>query len=84
MALFGRKSRPVRRKVNQLAWMSVDDSFATRPCTIVDMSQHGARLKIDDSRFLKPMFRLHFERGMAGKACRVAWRKNDVVGVEFI
>lgn len=84
MALFGRKPRPVRRKVNQLAWMSIDDSFAARQCTVVDVSQEGARLRIEDPRFVRPKFKLHFERGSAGRPCKVAWRKNDMVGVEFI
>jgi len=36
MSLFGRKSRPARRRTNQPAWMTVDGGFAARPCTVIE------------------------------------------------
>ena len=46
MALFGKKPRGPRRKTSQPAWMTVDGSFAARPCTVLDISDSGARLLI--------------------------------------
>jgi hypothetical protein len=84
MAMFGRKSRPSRRRTSQSAWMTIDGSFATRPCTVVDISEGGARLRVDDPQFVKPRFHLKFERTSPGRACKVAWKKGDLIGVEFV
>ena len=84
MAIFGRKSWPSRRRTNQPAWMTIDGSFATRPCTIVDISEGGARLRVEDAQFLKPHFHLKFDRASPGRACKVAWKKGDLVGVKFV
>jgi hypothetical protein len=43
MSPFGKKSRPARRRTNQPAWMTVDDGFAARQCTVIDVSEGGAR-----------------------------------------
>jgi len=82
--LFGRKSRPVRRKVNQDAWISLEGDFAARKCTVVDISDSGAKLKIEDPRFIRPEFRLKFSRTDHGRRCKVAWRKGLLLGIEFI
>jgi hypothetical protein len=83
MALFGRKSRPPRRKVNQEAWIAIDGTFATRRCTVMDISKAGAKLKIDDPTFIKPVFHLKFSPADRGIRCKIAWRKGLVMGVEF-
>lgn len=84
MALFGKKSRPVRRKVNQDAWMSLEGDFAARKCTVLDISDNGARLKVEDPQFIRSQFQLKFSRTDRGRRCKVAWRKGPLVGVEFI
>ena len=84
MSIFGRRHRPSRRRTNQPAWMTVDGSFATRQCTVLDISEGGARLKVEDAHFVKPHFHLRFERNSPGRLCRVAWRKGDVIGVKFV
>ena len=62
MSLFGRKTRPARRRTNQPAWIAVDGGFATRPCTVIDISEGGARLRVEDPQFVKPQFQLKFDR----------------------
>jgi hypothetical protein len=84
MAIFGRKSRPSRRRTNQPAWMTIDGSFATRQCIVVDISEGGARLRVDDPQFVKPRFHLKFERTSPGRACKVSWTKGDLIGIEFV
>lgn len=83
MALFGRKPRPPRRTANQEAWMAIDGSFAARRCSVLDISQGGAKIKIDDPMFVRPVFQLKFSRADQGRRCKVAWRKGLVIGVEF-
>ncbi len=84
MSIFGRKHRPSRRQTNQPAWMTVDDSFAARQCTVVEISEGGAKLKIEDPQFVRPHFQLKFERASPGRACKVVWKKGDVFGIEFV
>lgn len=84
MAIFGRKHRPSRRRTNQLAWITVDGGFAARQCTVLDISQGGARLRVEDPHFVKQRFDLKFERTSPGRACKVAWRKGDLIGIKFV
>jgi hypothetical protein len=48
MSPIGKKSRPARRRTNQPAWMTVDGGFAARQCTVIDISEGGARLRVED------------------------------------
>ena len=84
MAIFGRKSRPSRRRTNQPAWMTIDGSFAARQCTVIDISEGGARLRVDDPHFVKPQFQLKLDRTSPGRPCKIAWKKGDVIGIKFV
>jgi hypothetical protein len=33
---------------------------------------------------LKPQFQLKFDRTSPGRACKVAWKKGDVIGIKFV
>jgi hypothetical protein len=83
MAIFGRKSRPARRKTAREAWMAIDGDFAARRCSVLDISEGGAKIKIEDPTFVRPVFQLKFSRADYGRLCKVAWRKGLVIGVEF-
>jgi hypothetical protein len=83
MALFGRKSRSPRRRTNQEAWMAIDGSFAARTCSVLDISDGGAKIKVDDLTFLRPVFQLKFSPADKGRRCKITWRKGLVIGVEF-
>lgn len=85
MALLGRKSRVPRRKVDKEAWIVLENSFALRPCKIVDMSEQGARLELDAAERLPKFFDLTFSRGSrAGRRCEIRWRRGRTVGVKFV
>ena len=84
MAIFGRKPRPSRRRTYQAAWMTIDGSFAARQCTVIDISEGGARLRVEDPQFVKPHFHLKFDRTSPGRACKVAWKKGDLIGIKFV
>jgi hypothetical protein len=79
MSIFGRKHRPARRRTNQPAWMTVDGGFAA-----CDISEGGARLRVEDPQFVKPQFQLKFDRTSPGRACKVAWKRGDVIGIKFV
>jgi hypothetical protein len=84
MTLFARKSRKPRQKVERQAWFAGDGDFALRPCTVVDMSSDGARLRIEDAARLPGKFRLTFSRSTReGFRCDLRWRRGQTVGVKF-
>ena len=84
MSVLGKKSRPARRRTSQPAWMTVDGGFAARQRTVIDISEGGARLRVEDPQFDKPQFQLKFDRTSPGRACKVAWKKGDVIGIKFV
>jgi hypothetical protein len=84
MALFGRKSGPPLKKVDRDAWMTIDGSFAARKCRVLDMSNLGAKIKVDDPQLIGPVFDLKFERTDQGRRCKVQWQKGSIIGVEFV
>ena len=83
MALFGRKSGPPLKKVDRDAWMTIDGSFAARKCRVLDMSDSGAQIRVDDPQLIGPAFDLKFECTGRGLRCKVQWQKGSVIGVEF-
>jgi hypothetical protein len=85
MALIGRKSRAPRTKRNQQVWLVADESFALRPCKVIDFSDDGARLEVDEAERLPKSFRLIFSRSSrAGPRCEMRWRRGRSVGVKFV
>ena len=55
-----------------------------RDCTVVDLSDLGARLAVEDSANVPDEFALllsPFVRPF--RKCRLVWRKDEHVGVEF-
>ena len=84
MSYFGRKPRPDRRATNQLAWISLDGCFATRQCTLLDVSEGGAKLRMDDPTFVRKPFRLKKNSSDPGRSCVIAWRNGNEMGVEFL
>lgn len=82
--MWGRKHRQPRRRVNADAWITQDGDFAARPCTVLNISPNGAKLRCNDRSFLKNTFKLKYAREeRAGRLCKVVWRNGDHVGVEF-
>jgi len=50
---------------------------------VLDISEGGAKIKIEDPTFVGPVFQLKFSRADRGKRCKVSWRKGLVIGVQF-
>ena len=54
-------------------------------CVVWDISEGGARLSVTDLATLPNKFLLVLERDApTGTSCRVVWRQNDQIGLEFI
>ena len=84
MSYFGRMNRPTRQAANDQALIGVEGGFATRPCTVLDISDGGARLRLDDPAFVQPTFRLKKSPADGGRSCKIAWRSGKEMGVAFL
>ena len=65
--------------------MAIDGTWR-RPCTMVDVSETGAKLTVDGSiegLNLKEFFLLLSTMGKAYRRCQLAWVNGDQVGVFF-
>jgi len=74
-----------RRFVHNGARMARADGSALGPCLILDLSDTGARLKIDASQTLPDEFILLLSHdGRLHRQCSVAWRSPTAIGVRFL
>jgi PilZ domain len=81
--------RRERRRNVRVEWNSpltiynVDRHFE-RPCIVSNFSNHGARITGVRVGTIPDEFKLRITRVEArARACRVTWRSDDSVGVEF-
>jgi hypothetical protein len=58
--------------------------LSDRQCTVIDISESGARLRVEDPQFVMPQFQLKFARTSPGRPCKVTWNKGDVIGIKFV
>jgi hypothetical protein len=66
--------------------LSIDGTWR-RPCLLLDVSETGARLKIDgtvENLNLKEFFLLLSSTGLAFRRCEFAWLKGEEIGVRFL
>jgi len=78
------KKREVRRSVQQAGWITLDGGFAARQCVVLDLSQTGAKIVVDDPKSVAATVRLAFSRdARTGRSCEVVWRRGKTLGVRF-
>jgi hypothetical protein len=77
------RRRILRHKVSIPARIDVGGTI--RECTVVDISELGAKLAVDAAQALPDSFLLLLTpSGHPARRCRVAWRSDEDVGVEFL
>jgi hypothetical protein len=82
MAKDARKA--ARNKIGSKAWVKLDGGFSVRPCTVVDLSNRGVQLRIDNPSMVSDPFVLVMSRAnRTGRRCRVKWRNGGQVGAQF-
>ena len=80
-----RKSRGTRKSVQQPGWLIYEGSFAARQCTVLDLSDSGAKIQSSEPSPVRTKLRLAFSRDVrTGRACEVVWQRGKTFGVKFI
>ena len=78
------KKRESRKSVQQSAWIVLEGGFAARPCTVVDLSDSGAKIRVVDPTSVNSKLKLSFSRdGRKGQSCEVVWRRGQTLGLKF-
>jgi PilZ domain len=75
------RRKSTRAGVDEVAFISVAGS-STR-CRIVNVSSDGAAVDVPDAAYIPNRFRLMTERDRLVRNCRIAWIKENRIGVEF-
>ena len=79
------KSQRSRRHFNYPARIDVGDGSPVRSCAVVDVSQTGARLAVEEAETLPQEFALLLSSdGGTRRWCYVVWRSDLQIGVEFL
>jgi hypothetical protein len=79
------KRKNLRRTVTYPAFLDLGDGLPARECTLCDASQEGAQLAVADPDSLPDEFTLALSAdGAARRRCRVIWRTEKQIGVEFL
>ena len=79
------KRKNVRRAITYPAFLEFGDGLPARECTLCDASQEGAQLAVADPNSLPDEFILALSSdGAARRRCRVIWRTENQIGVEFL
>lgn len=77
--------KDVRKLLSYLAWIDLDDGSSLNDCTIVDISEAGARLRLATAADIPEYFRLRLNRnGDSTRQCQVVRRENLNIAVKFI
>jgi len=85
MAVIRKEARKPRHSTQYQAWMLLDGGFAKRSCTILNLSSTGARIQLTDNGSIGTDLSLALTGDVRKVTrCRLIWRKDSVIGVEFI
>jgi hypothetical protein len=72
------------KSMRRRAWIDVRDGSARRECWMYDYSYKGARVILGLVCDIPDTFRLMLGGDGAYRDCRVVWRADDHVGIEYL
>lgn len=80
---INKRRNGVRRRVLKSAKIVLKNRLAVFDCTVSNLSEGGACIKMDNVLGIPDSFDLVLGSGLV-RDCRVAWRKLARMGVEFL
>ena len=72
-----------RMLINANGYLSYSMPRQTQSCVVIDVSQTGAKLKVESVNHVPDSFRLHIDSAEFSTECIVVWRGASEVGVVF-
>ncbi len=73
-----------RRRVLKTGIIAYNSRFKTLTCTVRDLSEHGARLRVDNPTMVPSHFELIIELDGFEVDCEITWRQDMEIGVRFL
>lgn len=83
-ARIGERRRSVRVRCLKQGAIIFNDMSSTIDCTIRNVSDHGARLRVSGVFAIPEYFRLRVGEAGVVRQVRMRWHVNDELGVEFV
>jgi hypothetical protein len=81
---FIEQRRSVREYVRFPAWIDTGNGAELRDCTVLDVSEDGARIAIAAPSELPEEFFLVLSRSGAKRRCRLVWRSREEAGLSYL
>lgn len=82
---FSEQRRSLREYVDFPVWIDVGDGSQPRSCTVLDVSEDGARLMMASPSELPPEFWLVLSKDRTRRRhCRMVWRSNNEIGIQYL
>jgi hypothetical protein len=73
-----------RKTIDRPAWISVGGGLPLRNCRLIDISDSGAKLAIEDVDEIPDTFSLWLSRhGNPSYSCQIVWSEQGTIGVQF-
>lgn len=82
---FHEQRRSMRQHVQFPAWVDIGDGAPPHDCTVLDVSDDGARIMLASSLRLPTVFHLVYSnQATRRRRCRLVWRLDDQIGVNYL
>jgi hypothetical protein len=82
---FFEQRRSIREHVCFPAWIEIDRAAERSECTVLDVSESGARLVVPSkTRFPKEFWLVFSKDGTRRRRCRMAWQSSEQIGLTYL
>ena len=82
---FNEQRRSVREAVQFPAWIDFGNGTQRRSCTVLDVSDYGARIMLESSAPApKELWLVLTKGGTRRRRCRVVWQSDGQIGVSYL
>lgn len=82
---FIEQRRSIREDVQFPAWIDIADGSQPRNCTVLDVSEGGARIMLSSPTELPKDFWLVLTKDRTRRRyCRLVWRSDTQIGVAYL